>query len=132
MVIGTLVYTAALHVVPKGLSYLCTRIENPISRLDRLRDLMGRVQEAVRNAIGPKAWFIATDVVADNAWISFFFISYLTKWNWQRALLANPLDVAFAFFAFSGGSMLIRYAIGQVYPPLRPYIATRLGEVYGV
>jgi hypothetical protein len=132
MAIGTLGYTLCLYAIPKGLTSLCTPVENADSRWDRLRTQMSEIQKWVERKVGPRAWFFATDVISDNAWISYFVLAYLSKWNIPAKFLVTPFETGFAFFTLSAAALAARYAIGKQWPELRPYIATRTGEAYGV
>lgn len=120
--IGSLVTSAVLYVVPKGLDYLCTRIPDSVTRVDRLRDRIGEIGEMISRTVSARTRFIAKDLLADNAWIAFLILSHATKWNPYRFILANPMGALFAMIAFSSGAVVVRHAIGRMCPALRQYV----------
>ena len=114
----------ACYVIPKALTYLCTKPDNPdASFWSRLREKMADLQERTRSALGENLWFYGTDIVADNAWISAIAI---------RCLTSNPFDSADkclyfvpTFCTFCLQAWLVRYGISKQFPQLAPIIGTR-------
>lgn len=107
----------ACYAIPKLLTYLCTRPDDPSAPLSSLRGRMATLQEEVRDVMGEKAWFTATDVVADNAWISAIVISLLTKRPFSS--VERGINTLSALTGFCAVVWLVRYAIIKLCPQLR-------------
>ena len=114
----------ACYVVPKVLTFLCTKPERPDEEfLGHLRERMYVFQEKARSILGEHLWLFATDVVADNAWISVIAISCLTKTPF--ASVAKIIDTVTAFFCFCSVAAGVRLGIAKLFPPLAPMVGTR-------
>ena len=113
----------ACYAIPKLLTYLCTRPDNFSAPFSQLRGRVASLQENVRDVAGERVWFAATDIVADNAWISALVVLCLTKQpfgSFERGV--NSLS---AFAGFCTILYLIRLAIVRLCPQLRAQIGTR-------
>lgn len=119
------VVALALYAAPKGLTYLCTAPPMTASRVDQLRERMAFVRNRVKDVVGEKAWFILTDVVADNAWIAFVAFSYLTFGLPPISNTGGAINAGTAYFSFCVVSWLARFAFVKTFPSSRRYIGTR-------
>ena len=115
----------ALYAAPKALTYLCTAPETTANRVDRLREKMALVRDQFKDLVGGKAWFILTDVIADNAWISFVAFSYLTFGLPPIQNVGGAINAGTAYFSFCVVSWLSRFAVVKAFPSSRGYIGTR-------
>ena len=114
----------ACYVVPKVLTFLCTKPERPDEEfLGHLRERMYVFQEKARRALGERLWFFATDIAADNAWISAIAVSCLTKNPF--ASFNKTIDTLTAFFCFCSAAAVVRFGIAKIFPPLAPIVGTR-------
>ncbi len=117
---------AISYGLPKALTYLCTRPDAtlPQSRLDLLRGEMASLQERINNLVGDKVWFIATDVLADNACLASLIILCISKKH-PLASFDNAITTLSAFLSFSTALCAIRFYSVKAFPPLAPYVVTR-------
>lgn len=118
--------SAVAYGLPKLMSYLCAR-PDPLSqaKLDRLRNRLAFLQEVTREVLGQKTWFVLTEVVADNAWLSLLVLNYLAS-GVEGSLNAEQISaMVTGFVAFGGLSWMSRYGLTKVYPPLGKFIGTR-------
>ena len=114
----------ACYVIPKALTYLCTKPDNPdASFWSRLREKMDDLQERTRSALGERLWFYGRDVVADNAWISAIAIRCLTSTPFDS--MSKCIYVVTAFCAFSAQVWLVRHGISKQFPQLAPFVGNR-------
>lgn len=112
-----------LYAAPKVLSMICTR---PLNRdhnlIDRMRERMIIVQENLCSTLGERNWLILTNVIADNAWIGFLAVVYLTRGAPLFLTLDRGLNEAGGFISACVVSWLVRYGITQISPRTTPYI----------
>ena len=98
-----------LYVTPKAISALCDRPAHSTDRLvDRLREKMAIFRDNLRTLLGDRTWFVLTEVVADNAWISFLVLSYLTHGAPLFINVSRGLDEASALFGLCSVAWLVR------------------------
>lgn len=86
---------------------------------------MAEIRKGIKQRIGDKAWFVFTDIIADNAWISFWVLAYLCRDSKLEFSRVQKVDIGSAFFGFCTVSWLVRYGLIHICPQLRAYIATR-------
>lgn len=123
--------TVVLYAIPKALGYFCTKVEDPASRVDQFRNRMALVQETIHGAVGHKVWFIATHMLADNAWIAFIVLHRATEGNPQKFFKKDPLGAFYALIAFSAGVTCIRHVVAKLVPRFEAYLIRTNGEGHG-
>lgn len=122
----TLFLGAALYALPKAATYLCTKPSMPASqRIEQIQGKMIFFQERLRDILGNRQWYILTGIVADNAWISYFALSYLNSGANPAIHLDKTTDKALAFSTFCASGFLIRFGVAYTLPFLKSYVGVR-------
>lgn len=115
-----------LYATPKILTYLCTDPDPATeARTGQWRSKLATVQNQFKEFVGAKAWFIMTDVIADNAWISSLVFSYLTKEVQPAKNLEGLVTTSNAYFTFCAASWVARFLCVKAFPSTRSFVATR-------
>ena len=124
----TAAISTLLYLVPKALTYLCTRPLPEVEGIfNQMRENLSHLQEQTKDLIGEKSWFILTDVVADNLWLSFLLLKSLT-YKQSKGLFENfdrSLQTTAALVSFCATAWLIRLSIVKAFPSTKRFIATR-------
>ena len=112
--------------LPKIAGYLCKRPEDVShTRLERIRERFAALQEKTELVVGQKMWFVLTEVISDNAWVSLLVLNYL------RSTVVGPLEIeqtlayATGLVAFGGLSWMTRYGLTKACPAVGKYIGTK-------
>jgi len=115
-----------LYVVPKGLTYICTK-PDPSSQelIDQFREKMADLKENSKALLGEKTWLVLTDIVADNTWVSFLFFRYLTHQQKENSFknLDSSLQTMAAIVSFCLAAWLIRIGINEVFSCTGKFVA---------
>ena len=123
--IATVASATCAYLIPKGLTYLCTQIEQPISRIDQIRCRCFAIQQTVQRALGPRTWLFLTDLLADNAWISVLVLSAAAKGKILAIILQQPLNAVLLFVYSASAAMMMRHVMARRFPALIPLIGLR-------
>lgn len=116
---------ALLYVTPKILTYLCTRPDALDGRVARLREKMAYMQESLKEILGERKWYVMTDIIADNAWISYLFFAYLTHGVNPWRNMDETIKALAALVVFCGNGWLCRFGIVSIFHSLKKYVGTR-------
>jgi len=120
--------SALLYAVPKGLTYICTKPDSSSQELtDQFREKMADLKESSEALLGGKTWFVLTDIIADNGWISFLFFKYLTYERKESSFgnLDNCLQTTASLASFCVAAWAIRLGIFKMSPCAGNFFATR-------
>ncbi len=74
----SVVASTVAYGLPKIAGYLCKRPEDlSHTRLEKIREHLASLQEKTELVVGQKMWFVLTEVISDNAWVSLLVLNYL-------------------------------------------------------
>jgi len=91
---------------------------------------MAYFQEKVRKLLGERVWFILTDCITDNAWISYLIWLAVFPRSEPFKTLDLSLTVFKEFFTICGCATIVRILVVKGLPSTKNYIATR-SIIYG-
>ncbi len=127
----TVAITTFLYLAPKGLTYLCT---NPgleaKERFDRLRQTLSNLQEVTKDILGKKTWFVLTNCIADNLWLSFICFRYLNCIKRPFENFEKSLDSVNALVSLSVFFCMCKIFAVTAFPSTKKYIGLRSDDSF--
>ncbi|MFI5343869.1 MAG: hypothetical protein ACHQUC_06575 [Chlamydiales bacterium] len=114
LIVGCVIYagTQALSYLPNE-----SNSQQP-SKIDQLRHIIStNVQEAKRS-LGEKNWFIITNIILDNAWISAALLVYLSNEVPMFDTLKRTVETGAAFLGLCPMLYTVRFGTVKLFPSL--------------
>jgi hypothetical protein len=118
----SIVLGGACYVTTKACRYLCTRPDldgRVASVFDKVRIKCADFQEKLIRSIGEKNWAIFSDIVLDNAWITFLLYTPL----FLPLVVEDIKNIPLVLIGGSGGIWAARLIVASSLPPLASAIA---------
>jgi hypothetical protein len=93
-------------------------------RVRQVRERVWECRQRIREQISDRAWFIMTDVIADNAWIAAALLTYLAGGRAFESVEMGINSVA-ALAGFCSLAWLVRFAAVKMLPSTGRFIGGR-------